>query len=132
MADSKSKKEEESNHLENTLNIWDKISRSFNSIEKTHPSIGFGIKFNEDKQFCIYCSTYENHLQDPDRKNKALKEAAENVDGLLKKLKENFKNSFGETLKTKLIAENPDVECISLNGRFKLTYKKLYELDKGE
>lgn len=119
----------ELNHLENTLNIWDKISRSFNSIEKTHPSIGFGIKFNEDKQFCIYCSAYENHLQDPDRKNKAIKEASAIIDGLLKKLKENLKKDFSETLKTKQVAENSDVECISINGRFKLTYKKLYELD---
>jgi hypothetical protein len=127
-----SEKKEESNHLENVLNIWDKISRSFNSIEKTSPSIGFGIKFNEDKQFCIYCSSYENHLQDPDRKNNALKEASANVDGLLKKLKENLKKDFDETLKAKIVAESSDVECISLNGRFKLTFKKLYEMDQKE
>lgn len=122
------RQEEQLNHIENSLNIIDKIVRSFNKIDKTQPSIGFGINFINSNQFYIFCATYENYLQDPERKNKSMKEASANIDLLLKKLKENLKNDFDITLKVKLISENSDVECISLNGRYKLTHKKMYEI----
>jgi len=126
MAKEDKKQEETSNRVENVLSITDKIGRAFSQIEKTNPSIGFGITFNGDKSFSIAVSFYENYLNYTDRKMKALAEASGTVDFLIKKVKELYKKDNGETLTVKELGENSDVTMISGNGRFKLAFKKAY------
>jgi hypothetical protein len=121
---------DESNHLDNALNKRDKIANAFNMIEKTSPSIGFGIQFFDESSFSIYCASYENFLDQSERKTRALAEASSNVDGLIKKLKDNYKKTNNEVLKVKVVAENSDVEKISLNSRYKLTYKKVFAVEE--
>lgn len=118
---------DESNHIENTLNRNDKIARAFNEIEKESPSYGFGISFINENTFSIYAASYENYLNDEQRRQNALREVSSLVDGLLKKLKENHKRLFNETISTSVIGEGSDVECISSNGKYKLSFKRMFE-----
>jgi len=122
--------ENENGHHEDALSQRDKVARAFNKIDKTDFStLGFGITFAEEKNFSIYCNTYENHLNYQDRKMRALAEITSSCEGVLKKLKDIYKKDTGKTLKVKVLAENSDCEMISLNSKYKLTYKRLYQIE---
>ncbi len=116
---------EETNHFD-PLNRNDKIARAFALIEKESPSYGFGISFINENTFSIFAASYENALDNEQRRQVALKEVSSLVDGLLKKLKENYKKEYKETLSSKILGEGSDVECISSNGKYKLSFKRMY------
>lgn len=117
---------DEQNRVEGSLNRNDKIARAFNEIEKESPSYGFGISFLSEDTFSIYCASYENYLNDENRRQNALRETLSIIDGLVKRLKENYKKEYKELLAVKILGEGSDVEQMSQNGKYKLTVKRLY------
>jgi len=106
----------------------DAIGNIFNLIPKENPSIGYGISFMDENKFSISASMYEGGLDQPARKKIAMDEAVSLVDHIVSILKEEYKKTMNETLNVDVQAEGADVEKISVNNRFKLTYKKLYSI----
>lgn len=111
--------------------IADKINmihKSFNDIINENPTIGYGISYTDDG-FMIYVNSYENYMNNEKKRKISIANAMSLVDGLVKKLKENYRNNCDDTLKIKVVAENFDIETISMNNRHKLTVKKLFVLE---
>lgn len=105
----------------------DAIGNIFNAIPKENPSVGYGITFTNDG-FAITASVYTAGLRNEEVKKRTLAEASGLVDFLVKRVKEQFKEQMKSTLSIDLIAENYDAEVISMNNRYKLTYKKMFVL----
>ncbi|MFA5189040.1 MAG: hypothetical protein WC460_06815 [Patescibacteria group bacterium] len=110
--------------------IKSKIGNAFTKIkgENENPTIGMGISFIGDNNIVLYVNSFANHLNNEQQKRDAANYAYSVIDGLTKKLKEVLKKEYDVTISPKIMAENYDVECISLNGRFKITVKKMYQI----
>ncbi len=111
-----------------------KVGNAFTKIknENTNPSIGMGITFLGENQIILYISSYVNYLHEEKQKRDAVAYGYSMLESLVKRLKERMKEDYKATFDAKMLAENFDSETMSMNGRCKLTCKRLFGIKFGE
>jgi hypothetical protein len=127
-------KNEDKSQVLDVLNedLKSKIGNSFALLknENTNPSIGMGITFLGESQMILFVSSYVNYINERKQKNDAVAYGYSMLESLVKRLKERVKEDHKVSLTAKMLSENFDTETLSLNGRSKITVRRLFKINK--